>query len=229
MRPPSPSQPRPASAADKPRSPAADGVRDWRVILSADVLERTADLSLVSLRLMMALEQYACLNPSCFPGNKTLAKRVGCSMRWVRRGLADLETAGWIRRVADPVRRDRHEIVLLRRLDPTKPVDGGGTIDPGGRNDRSAGGGHDRASVISTQSEERRSEEARRPYSAHADRCPRGRGRSTRSAGDGLSTGKRSKEPPRMNAREMDAAIREYSAEAGSTPPRCCEDEEPFG
>lgn len=227
-----PSQSRREPPGSESRTSGSGESKGWRVYLSGDVLVRTAGLSHVALLLLIALEQYARLDPTCFPSNAALAAKVRFSVRWVRRGLAELEAVGWICRVTDPVKRDRPQIVMLRRLDPDKPTGGGGTIVPAPGNNPSRGGGKDPASVMSTQGESQRREEARtRIYSADADRGSRGRERSTRLAGDGPAPRKRSGKPPRMTAREMDAGIREYAEMAGSRPPPSPwnEDDEPFG
>jgi hypothetical protein len=214
----------------------------WRVYLAGDVLERTAGLSLMALRLLIALEQRARLDPSCFPGNAELASRVGCSARWVRNGLAELERTGWIHRAIDPTMRNRQAIVMLQRLDPDKPIGEGlvasrnesvtaGRIVPAPRKDRSGEGRHDPSAVNNTQGEQVPIEEPCGTYSASADCDPRRRGRATRSAGVARAAGKRSEKEPRMTAREMDAAILDYAKVAGTPTPRFVQaerDTEPF-
>lgn len=186
--------------------------------LSCDVLKRTAGLSLGAMRLMVALEQHCRTDPSGFPSNRRLAVEVGCSPRRVRSGLEELEKAGWIRRVIDPKNRSREEIVMIRRLDPGMPIgsrEGVGRKRPRGRTKTSGEGRTETSARIMTQSEEGLMEQADGRYSAHADRCPRGRGRSTRSAG----VRPRADRKDRMSAREMDAAILEYARHAGTPEP----------
>lgn len=239
-------EPRPTPAAGSPDASSSNRPGGWRVYLSADVLERTATMTLVEMRVLLALEQYARDKSSCWPNNPRLAKDVGCTTRRVRSALAKLESAGWIRRVMDPARKTREQIILLRRLDPDRPTDGPrgpemegrprptpGTPASGGGGTPASGARRTPASAgISTKREAGQSEKntnaTTQTYSAHADRDPRGRGYANRSAG---WVGRRARKPPRLNAREMDTGIREYAAVAGAPPPPSplSEAVEPFG
>jgi hypothetical protein len=198
----------------------------WVVRLSPDVLRRTEGLSLNAMRLVIALEQFSRSRPSCFPSNRKLAVEVGCTPRRVRSGLAELEAAGWIRRVIDPAMRDRGEIVMLRRLDSGQPIGGNapregvGRKRPGGRTTSSQGGRTEASPRIKTQDEVGHSEEAARIHFAHARQCSGVPERSAHSAGQSAPARTSSRKEPKMTAREMDVAILEYAAMAGSMPDR---------
>lgn len=57
------------------------------------------DLPPSSKFVLVVLADYADDEHSCYPGQDKIAQRTGAGVRTVRRALADLEGAGYIRRV----------------------------------------------------------------------------------------------------------------------------------
>ena len=114
----------------------------WITRLPVDeVLAWTNTLSPGSFRVLIALESFCRSESRCWPSNATLASTTGIKgQRSIRRCLAELESTRWIERRAGG-RSDRMGIVLLRRLDPDLPVEGGGPNGPGGEAQTDRGGG----------------------------------------------------------------------------------------
>ena len=77
-----------------------------------ETLRRTSGLSRIAYRVLLAIEARCGKHWWCFSSDADLAAIAGCSGRNVRNALADLEEAGWIRRLR---RRetDRHRYIAL--------------------------------------------------------------------------------------------------------------------
>ncbi|WP_237722952.1 helix-turn-helix domain-containing protein [Singulisphaera acidiphila] len=79
--------------------------------------------------MLLVLEGMARERSYCWPSNDRLVEITGKCLRSVQDALNDLESpqdpaeTRWIKRVfSDPKRRERRGIIMLRRIDPTKPA-----------------------------------------------------------------------------------------------------------
>jgi helix-turn-helix protein len=209
----------------------------WIVRLSADVLMRTAGLSSGALPLLIALEQTCRVDYSCFPSNRYLSEMVGCTPRQIQNVLAELEGAGWIRRVVDPENRSRAKIVMLERLDTGRPVGTSSAEEKTRKKLRTPTKKISRGRTKKTSPRTRTHAEE-----GHNEGVDLFRPRSqrsgvpdtlTRSAAEDAPAFKKTsskRRPDRMTAPEMDASILEYAKVAGSNRPwsPLIEDAEPF-
>jgi DNA-binding MarR family transcriptional regulator len=104
-----------------------DNVRPWGIkLIPRRDAKRLLELNAGELCTMIALEEFARDKDRCFPRNRTIAEMLGmdtsapkameCSLRSVKNWLKGLEKKKWIRREKSPERRERDQIILLRRL-----------------------------------------------------------------------------------------------------------------
>lgn len=83
------------------------------------------DLSNGAVRLYLALDEYARDSGSCWPKQKTLAGRLGCSVRQLKRYLQELVAAGMcLCERATPGGANRYRLVYVRNH--TTPMSPGG-------------------------------------------------------------------------------------------------------
>lgn len=108
-------------------SPKGQG-REWAIMLPVFSFSeiRMSDRARVML---LVLEGMARERSYCWPSNDRLVEITGKCLRSVQDALNDLESpqdpaeTRWIKRVfSDPKRRERRGIIMLRRIDPTKPA-----------------------------------------------------------------------------------------------------------
>jgi DNA-binding IclR family transcriptional regulator len=94
----------------------------WMINVSDDFTDPAkTPLSDRAFRIMLVLEGFARTRTHCSPAAETLAKLTGKHERIVREILAELEDAGWIRRVYGS-RKERLGIILLRRASVDMPA-----------------------------------------------------------------------------------------------------------
>jgi hypothetical protein len=76
-----------------------------------------------AFRVFMVLDGRARTDPFCFPGNEWIRARTGKSGTALVEIFAELEGAGWLRRVfTEAKKKERIGFILLRRVDPDLPA-----------------------------------------------------------------------------------------------------------
>jgi hypothetical protein len=94
----------------------------WIVRVSPDFLDdRKTPMSDRARHLALVLDSFARTDAYCFPSTETLAQQTGRHERKVQEVLAEMEAAGWIRRLHD-ARKKRLGIILLHRVGPGTPA-----------------------------------------------------------------------------------------------------------
>lgn len=155
--------------------------RPWFVQIPLELLFDVNSVKDKAFRLYCVLQSYSFRGSYVFPSNKTLAKDLGISERWVRKLLRQLEKTGWISRQSQQgtvsitaIYNPSVEMAQSSELRAKRTNVPWGTVVPGGRNCGTPQGGtvvppeledpfNDKASLTRSKKKERKEPDRREP------------------------------------------------------------------